>query len=90
MRSNSSRLETCIDALGLRVGRILDKRNNQNPSKYQANVTESHDKWYGQHQISLFCLQYAVLHPFFQLEFKDCLFGAEQSLYILSDEWAVM
>ena len=75
---------------GLRVGRILDKRNNQNSSKYQANVTESHDKWYGQHQIPLLCLQYAVLRPFFQLEFKDCLFGSEQSLHILSDEWAVM
>ena len=90
MRSNSSRLDTCIDALGLRVGRILDKRNNQNSSKYQANVTESHDKWYGQHQIPLLCLQYVVFHPFFQPEFVDRLFGAEQSLYILSDEWAVM
>ena len=65
-------------------------RNSQNPSKYQAKVTASRDKWYGQPQIPLFYLQYAVFHPCSQLEFVDRLFGAEQSLYILSDEWAVM
>ena len=37
-----------------------------------------------------YVLQYAVLPLFFQLEFKDHLFGAEQSLYILSDDWAVI
>ena len=33
-----------------------------------------------------YVFKYAVLRPFFQLEFKDYLFGAEQFLYILSDE----
>ena len=37
-----------------------------------------------------YVLQYAVLRPCSQPEFKDRLFGAEQSLYILSDKWAVM
>ena len=37
-----------------------------------------------------YVFKYAVLCPFLQLEFVDHLFGAEQSLYNLSDEWAVM
>ncbi len=37
-----------------------------------------------------YVFKYAVLCPFFQLEFEDRLFGGEQSLYILSDEWAVL
>lgn len=35
------------DASGLRVGRTLDERNSQNPSKYQAknaNITKLRDK----------------------------------------------
>ena len=47
-------------------------------------------RWYEQPQIPLFCLQYAVLLPFFQLEFTDRLLSAEHALYILSDEWAIM
>ena len=37
-----------------------------------------------------YVFKYAVLRPFLQLEFVDRLFGAEQPMYILSDEWAVM
>ena len=37
-----------------------------------------------------YVFKYAVLRPFLQLEFVDRLFGAEQSLYILNDEWAAM
>lgn len=70
--------------------RLFVTHNSQNPSKYQTNVTASRDKWYGQPQIPLLCLQYAVLPPFLQLEFEDRLFGAEQSLYILSDERAII
>ncbi len=58
------------DASGLRVGRILNERNSQNSSKYQANITKLSDKR-GSKEVQE--PYYAVLRYCLQLEFVDRL-----------------
>ena len=81
------------DASGLRVGRTLDERNSQNPSKYQAknaNITKLHDKKAQKkfrHLIMLYC---AVVHNLNLRIICEIGDGGEQAMeervYILIDE----
>ena len=65
------------EASGLRVGRTLDERNSQNPSKYQANITKLSDKR-GSKEVQ--APYYAVLRSCSQLEFQDRLLKRSSSI----------
>ena len=68
------------DDSGLRIGRTLDERNSQNPSKYQAknaNITKLRDK---KARKKFRHLYYAVLCSCSQLEFKNRLLKRGSSI----------